>query len=47
MRKVLALLVVAAGVTVLTAPGGTAATNRTAHDCVRGNELWFRTADGV
>ena len=47
MRKLLALLVVAAGLIVLTAPGGDAASSRTTHDCIRGNELWFRTADGV
>ena len=47
MRKVLGLLVVTAGLIVVTAPGGNAASSRTAHDCVRGNELRFRTADGV
>jgi alpha-beta hydrolase superfamily lysophospholipase len=26
---------------------GAPATARPAHDCVKGNELWFRTADGV
>jgi hypothetical protein len=26
---------------------GTPAGARPAHDCVKGNELWFRTADGV
>ena len=47
MRKALALLVVTAGLILLTAPGSDAAGSRTTHDCVRGNELWFRTADGV
>jgi alpha-beta hydrolase superfamily lysophospholipase len=29
------------------APAATAREGREAHDCVRGNELWFRAADGV
>jgi pimeloyl-ACP methyl ester carboxylesterase len=43
MRRSLTLLVLAIGLAAL-APGASATS---AHDCVRGNELWFRAADGV
>jgi pimeloyl-ACP methyl ester carboxylesterase len=41
-RPVLVLLALLSGLVV-----GAPATARPAHDCVKGNELWFRTADGV
>ncbi len=44
MRPTLLLLVLAAA---LVAPAATATTSAPAHGCVRGNEVRFRTADGV
>jgi len=45
MRTALTLVLAALAITV---PGAAiAGGERSAHDCVRGNELWFRTADGV
>lgn len=45
MRRTLSLLLVV-GVAVL-ASGASATPERSAHSCVRGNELWFRAADGT
>jgi alpha-beta hydrolase superfamily lysophospholipase len=44
MRTVLLLLVVAMAIA---APAALADGQRASHDCVRGGELWFTTADGV
>jgi alpha-beta hydrolase superfamily lysophospholipase len=44
MRTALVLLVAAVAVA---APTGLAGSQRANHDCVRGGELWFTTADGV
>ena len=41
---VLSALVVVLGALV---PSAAATSERGVHDCVRANELWFRTADGV
>lgn len=45
MRRTLSLLLVV-GVAVF-ASGASAIPERTAHSCMRGNELWFRAADGT
>src|SRR6188472_365807 len=47
MRSTLTLLALLAALAVLIAPAATAQRTAAAHGCVRGNELWFRTADGV
>jgi pimeloyl-ACP methyl ester carboxylesterase len=47
MRRSLTLVVLAVALGALSASVATATSDRTAHDCVRGNELWFRAADGV
>ena len=44
MRTALALLLALAAIA---APAAVARGERSSHDCVRGNELWFRTADRV
>jgi alpha-beta hydrolase superfamily lysophospholipase len=44
MRRSLLLVLLALAVGV---PAATARQSRETHDCVRGNELWFRAADGV
>jgi len=47
MRSTFTLLALLATLAVLVAPAATAQRTEAAHGCVRGNELWFRTADGV
>ena len=47
MRRSLTLLALAAALGSLGASGASATSDRASHDCVRGNELWFRAADGV
>ena len=44
MRTALALVLALAAIA---APAAVARGERSSHDCVRGNELWFRTADRV
>ena len=44
MRRTLLLALL---VLVMGAPAATARESRPTHDCIRGNELWFRAADGV
>ena len=46
MRRSLLLATVVLGLGALAASAG-ATTERGTHACVRGNELWFRTADGT
>jgi alpha-beta hydrolase superfamily lysophospholipase len=46
MRRSLALVALVLVLGALAAPAG-ATGERRAHDCVRGNELWFRAADGT
>jgi alpha-beta hydrolase superfamily lysophospholipase len=45
MRTALVLLVTA--IAIAAAPAALGGGQRAAHDCIRGGELWFTTADGV